>query len=158
MKTPSIGTLSFGLVGLFAIFLLAVGTPNIRTAPSPATPPTATPPSVSARGFSLASTSANLPTDDGQFPAGLHASIVNTNCTSCHSASMALTQPTLSADQWRATITKMREIYHAPVREEDTDRIVAYLMAMPGQKAVPATGRAQDPDPKAGTDISGGAG
>ncbi len=71
---------------------------------------------------------------------------------------MALTQPALSADQWKATVTKMREVYKAPVAEKDVDAIVAYLTAMPHQKAAPATGKAQDPDPKVAPDVSGGTG
>jgi hypothetical protein len=71
---------------------------------------------------------------------------------------MALTQPALSADQWKATVTKMREVYKAPVAEKDVNAIVAYLIAMPSHKAAPATGKAQDPDPKAAPDASGGTG
>ena len=107
--------------------------PSSRSAPSP-------PVSVSARGFSLTSTSVDLPADDATYPDGPHADVINANCTSCHSASMALTQPALSADQWKATVTKMREVYKAPVAEKDVDAIVAYLTAMPSQKVAPATG------------------
>ena len=71
---------------------------------------------------------------------------------------MALTQPALSADQWKATVTKMREVYKAPVAEKDVDAIVAYLTAMPSQNVAPATGKAQDPDPKVAPDVSGGTG
>lgn len=158
MKTPSIGTLSFGLVGIAAVTLLAIGAPNSRVAPPPAAPAAPPPPSVSANGFSLASTFVDLPTDEEQYPDGPHADIINANCTSCHSASMALTQPALSADQWKATVTKMREVYKAPVSEKEVDAIVAYLTAMPSQKAAPATGKAQDPDPKVTPNVSGGTG
>ena len=50
--------------------------------------------------------------------------------------------------------------YHCkqPVAEKDVDAIVAYLTAMPHQKAAPATGKAQDPDPKVAPDVSGGTG
>ena len=33
MKTPSIGTLSFGFVGATVVLLLAIGAPNSRIAP-----------------------------------------------------------------------------------------------------------------------------
>lgn len=158
MKTPSIGTLSFGVVGLFAVVLLAVGTPNTRTAPSPPAPPAAAPPSVSARGFSLASISVDLPTDDAQYPAGPHADVINANCTACHSASMALNQPPLSADQWTAEVAKMREVYKAPVAEADVPAIVAYLSGMSAKLPGAATGKAQDPAPKVAPDVSGGSG
>ena len=71
---------------------------------------------------------------------------------------MALTQPALSADQWKATVTKMRETYKAPVAEKDVPAIVAYLSAMPSQNAVPATAKAQDPGAKVVPDVSGGTG
>ena len=158
MKTPSIGTLSFGFVGATVVLLLAIGAPNSRIAPPPAAPPAPPPPSVSARGFSLASTSVDLPTDEGQYPAGPHADVINANCTSCHSASMALNQPPLSSDQWTAEVTKMREVYKAPVAQADVPAIVAYLTAMSAKQPGAAKGKAQDPDPKASPDVSGGSG
>lgn len=160
MKAPSISTLSFGMIGVFAVLLVAIGAPSSRKAPAPIseTSELAQPTSVSARGFSLTSTSVDLPVDDATYPDGPHADVINANCTSCHSASMALTQPALSADQWKATVTKMREVYKAPVAKKDVDAIVAYLTAMPSQKVAPATGKAQDPDPKAAPDVSGGTG
>lgn len=149
MKTPSPGIMAAGLIGLTGIILVSIGAPSSRKAPAPIseTSEPAPPTSVSARGFSLASTSVDLPVDDATYPDGPHADVINANCTSCHSASMALTQPALSADQWKA-----------PVVEKDVDAIVAYLTAMPSQKAAPATGKAQDPDPKVAPDVSGGTG
>ena len=160
MKAPSPGILANGFIGVTAIVLIAICAPNSRKAPPPisATSEPAPPPSVSAKGFTLASTSVDLPVDDATYPDGPHADVINTNCTSCHSASMALTQPALSADQWKATVTKMREVYKAPIAEKDVVDIVAYLTAMPSQKAAPATGKAQDPDPKVDPDVSGGTG
>ena len=43
---------------------------------------------------------------------------------------MILAQPPLSAEQWQATVTKMREAYHAPVPEADDSAIVAYLTGL----------------------------
>jgi hypothetical protein len=40
---------------------------------------------------------------------------------------MILTQPALSNDQWHAVVTKMREVYKAPVPAEEDAAIVAYL-------------------------------
>jgi hypothetical protein len=156
MKT-SISTLSFGLVGVTAVLLFAIGAPNSRIVPPPAAP-VAPPPSVSANGFSLASTSVDLPTDEAQYPDGPHADVINANCTSCHSASMALNQPPLSADQWTAEVTKMREVYKAPVAEADVPAIVAYLAGMSAKLPGVAKGKAQDPDPKTAPDVSGGSG
>ena len=152
------------VVGAAAVFalvvLVSIGVPSGRQAP-PAVPLTSPPPvpsSVSIGGLTLTSTNINLPDDAATYPDGPHADVVNANCTACHSASMALTQPALSADQWKAEVTKMREIYKAPVAERDVPGIVAYLIAMPTQKAAHATGKAQDPDPEVAPDVSGPAG
>lgn len=159
MKVPSLAALSFGLVGVLAVVLIAIGPPGSRTAveeqPAQTGP---APASVSVRGFTLTSTSVDLPTDDQQYPDGPNADVINANCTSCHSASMGLTQPALSADQWAATVTKMREIYHAPVAAKDVPAVLAYLTAMSEKQGVPATGRAKDLDPKVAPDVSGASG
>ena len=42
MKTPSIGTLSFGFVGATVVLLLSIGAPNSRVAPPPAGRPSRT--------------------------------------------------------------------------------------------------------------------
>lgn len=133
MKSLSAGWVAGGVIGIAAIALVVVGSSGSRTPPA-ATPATA-PGSVAANGFTLASTSVVLPAEAATFPAGPHADAVNANCTACHSASMALTQPALSADQWKATVIKMREVYKAPIAEQDVPAILAYLTAMPAQKA-----------------------
>ncbi|GAA0664791.1 cytochrome c5 [Sphingomonas insulae] len=137
MKPPSAGLIAGGVVGIAAIVLISIGTPNNRKPPAAiaATSSVAAPSSVAANGFTLASTSVDLPVDEATYPDGPHADVVNANCTACHSASMALTQPALSEDQWKATVTKMREVYKAPIAEQDVPAIVAYLTALPGQKA-----------------------
>ena len=66
MKTPSPGIMAAGLIGLTGIILVSIGAPSSRKAPAPIseTSEPAPPTSVSARGFSLASTcrSMTLPT------------------------------------------------------------------------------------------------
>ncbi len=137
MKSLSAGWIAGGVIGIAAIALVVVGSSGSRTPPAatPAMASVAAPGSVAANGFTLASTSVVLPAEAAIFPAGPHADAVNANCTACHSASMALTQPALSADQWKATVTKMREVYKAPIAEQDVPAILAYLTAMPAQKA-----------------------
>jgi len=144
-------------VGLAALVLVAIGPPGpraVKTDPVAATPPL---PSVSAGGFTLTSTSVDLPIDDGVYPDGPHADVINANCTSCHSASMALTQPRLSAEQWTAIIKKMRETYKAPVVETDVPAIVAYLTAMSGKLGPESVDRAtgQTPPQAASKDVTG---
>lgn len=78
----------------------------------------------------LTSVSVTLPEDSEAFPAGAHADLVNANCRSCHSASMVLTQPPLTEEQWQGEVKKMREVYKAPVAEKDVPGIVAYLVGV----------------------------
>ncbi len=130
MKIPAISTLAFGFVGLTAIILVAIGTPGSPVAPPLPAPAAPAPSSVSVGGFSLASTSVDLPIDEAQYPDGPHADVINANCTACHSASMALNQPALSQDQWKAEVTKMREVYKAPIAKADAAAIVTYLTTM----------------------------
>ncbi|MEJ7935462.1 hypothetical protein WG907_14500 [Sphingobium sp. AN558] len=99
---------------------------------------TAPPPHVPAKDVKLKSVTVELPFDDSGFPAGPDADIVTASCTACHSASMALTQPALSPGQWKTIVVKMRDVYHAPVRDEDIPRIVDYLSA---NKAAGTTAR-----------------
>jgi sulfite dehydrogenase (cytochrome) subunit B len=50
------------------------------------------------------------------------------NCLSCHSADYVTTQPPqMGADFWRAVVSKMVKVYHAPVSDEDAAVIVNYL-------------------------------
>lgn len=63
-----------------------------------------------------------LPDDDVQFT-GPDADLLNANCLSCHSASMVLLQPTMTAKQWSATVDKMRTVYKAPVEEADAAKL-----------------------------------
>ena len=155
MKTPSTSTFSFVIVGLAAIVLAVIGAPNSRQVPVPPAPVGPEPSSVSAAGFTLASTAVDLPIDDAQYPAGPHADVINANCTSCHSPGMALGRPMLSKDQWTAEVTKMREVYKAPVPASAVPAIVGYLTSLPTQKSAagaPPTAKL------AGPDTSGGAG
>ncbi len=160
MKAPSIGTLAFGAVGFTAIALIAIGAPHDRPPPTPIesrSPPPA-PSSASAGGFTLVSQSVDLPDEDATYPDGPHADVINANCTSCHSASMALTQPVLSEDQWKATVAKMRDTYHAPVPASAVADIIAYLTAMPSQKVGQSNGASKSPGEPMTEDKSGGTG
>ena len=82
---------------------------------------------VAPMGVTFRPTSIALPPDAETLPAGPNADLVTARCTACHSAGMILTQPALSKDQWHAVVTKMREVYKAPVPAEEDAAIVAYL-------------------------------
>ena len=127
-----------GLVGGFAL-ALALGhhafVESLKAPPPAAAPAAAPAPSVSGGGFTLTSASIALPEDDPPYPAGPGADLMNANCTACHSAAMALTQPALSEAQWTATVTKMRDTYKAAIADKDIPAIVKYLSVVSGQTA-----------------------
>lgn len=57
------------------------------------------------------------------------AEAVNGNCLACHSGEMILSQPHLTPAEWRAEVTKMRNIYKAPIDPADDKAIIAWLTA-----------------------------
>lgn len=134
-ERPSRGRplLQIGALAVAVIVAIALGRHafDVSLKPAPATrAPAAAPPSqVAAGGFTLTSTTVELPEDDSTYK-GAGADLMNANCTACHSASMALTQPPLSKAQWTATVEKMRDTYKATVAAKDVPAIVDYLTAM----------------------------
>jgi hypothetical protein len=58
------------------------------------------------------------------------ADAVNNNCLSCHSAEMVLTQPRLTRAEWAGEVTKMRNVFKAPIDPADDAAIIAWLTAM----------------------------
>ena len=123
-------------VGLVIPVLLARQAFQASLADHPA-PPAATqaapPPSqVAAGGVTLTSVSVQLP-DDEPYPKGPGADVMNSNCTACHSANMALNQPRLSAADWKGEVEKMRGTYKATIADKDVPAIVQYLTAMSGR-------------------------
>lgn len=109
-------------VAIGSIIALAVGT-DVASGPLNAAPRK----SVSREGFTLRSTSVDLPYDEQPYPDGPGAEVMNANCAGCHSASMVLLQPKLSRGQWEGIVRKMRDVYRAPVAAEDVPAIVGYL-------------------------------
>lgn len=70
-----------------------------------------------------------LPDDAAAFPDGPNVKVVTQNCLACHSADMVLDQPLLPRATWAAEVTKMRNVYKAPVSDADAALIVDYLTA-----------------------------
>lgn len=126
---------TFALLAALASATLAVSAAAGARKPEP------TPARVTANGFTLTSSAIELPVDEPFFPdspdGGPKADTINADCTACHSASMTLTQPALSPEAWAGVVHKMRDVYHAPVPEEDVPAILAYLAHLP-PKAAPA--------------------
>jgi cytochrome c553 len=74
----------------------------------------------------------DLPIGDQMFPDGQNSDAINNNCLACHSAGMVLTQPRLPRKAWEAEVDKMRNVYRAPVEDEDAKAIVDYLTRIRG--------------------------
>jgi mono/diheme cytochrome c family protein len=84
--------------------------------------------------FVLKSEDVTLPQSERGLPEGAGRDVVENNCFTCHSAGMILTQPPLPKAAWEAEVTKMRNVYKAPVDEKDVPAIVEYLTAVKGPK------------------------
>lgn len=58
---------------------------------------------------------------------------VEQNCSGCHSLDyVRMNAPFLTADVWKAEVTKMRVAFAAPLDDEDAGKITAYLAATYG--------------------------
>jgi sulfite dehydrogenase (cytochrome) subunit B len=75
-----------------------------------------------------------LPPDARSFGPGQGQSIAQANCTICHAADYVYTQPPLTADQWRAEVTKMQKAYGAPIDASAVDALVQYLVGQNGKR------------------------
>ena len=81
--------------------------------------------------------SIDLPFDATPFPdhgpGQPSADTINNNCLSCHSAEMVMTQPRLTRAEWTGEVTKMRNVFRAPIDPADDAAIVAWLASMSAQ-------------------------
>lgn len=82
----------------------------------------------------LKSVTVTLPQSNRAFPEGPGLETVKSNCVTCHSPGMILTQPRMPKAAWQAEVAKMRNVYKAPVDEKDVASIVDYLTAVKGPK------------------------
>ncbi|OWK29894.1 hypothetical protein [Sphingomonas mucosissima] len=137
MRAPSLAAIVLVLIAGSLFVLVAIGGGS-RDAPKPVAAGAPPARSVSVNGFALTSTAVDLPDDAATYPPGPHADLVNQRCLSCHSASMGLTQPRLTAAQWAATVEKMRDTYHAPIAPGDVPAIVSYFTTLQASKPQPA--------------------
>jgi mono/diheme cytochrome c family protein len=87
-------------------------------------------PTLAASRIPLKSAKVEMPEDEPVFADGPGVDAVNGNCLACHSASMVLNQPPLAKPQWEAEVTKMRNVYKAPIDAKDVDAIVGYLAGL----------------------------
>jgi mono/diheme cytochrome c family protein len=60
--------------------------------------------------------------------AGADAEIVRNNCAACHSLDYIVTQPRGKGEQfWRDAVTKMVNVYKAPVEQPDATKVAEIL-------------------------------
>ena len=81
----------------------------------------------------LKSVEVTFPQSDRGLPEGPGRDVVQSNCFTCHSAGMILTQPALPKAAWEAEVAKMRNVYKARVDDKDVPAIVDYLTAIKGR-------------------------
>ena len=78
--------------------------------------------------------SISLPGDAGMaFKPGPGVGAVQANCLTCHSSAYVSTQPVLSKAQWTGEVTKMKNVYGAPIPDDAVPAIVDYLTAQYGK-------------------------
>jgi hypothetical protein len=73
-----------------------------------------------------------LPDETAAFKPGPDVEAAQDNCTACHSADYIQTQPRglkFKKDFWQAEVTKMINVYGAPIDDADVGKIVDYLSA-----------------------------
>lgn len=75
-----------------------------------------------------------LPEEKPVFKSGVGAELVQSNCLVCHSSEYITTQPPMTRDQWKASITKMQQKYGAPVSAEAVEPLLDYLAASYGRQ------------------------
>jgi len=83
----------------------------------------------------FADASITLPDDPLDLPDLPGRDAVIANCTACHSPSTMLQQPQVSREKWESQVTKMIEIYKAPVDVDAIPAIVDYMVAVQALQA-----------------------
>ncbi|WP_375271653.1 cytochrome C nitrite reductase [Sphingomonas sp.] len=76
--------------------------------------------------------SITLPAETAALPDTPAGTVLSQHCTACHSPDFLTRQPVMTAEKWQATVTKMREAYHAPITPADEPAIVAALVTLQG--------------------------
>ena len=71
--------------------------------------------------------SITLPPESVTLPAGPGMAVTETQCRMCHSLDYITTQPRGGAAQWQGVVTKMKNVYAAPLSEDESKTIVEYL-------------------------------
>jgi sulfite dehydrogenase (cytochrome) subunit B len=80
-----------------------------------------------------AKVSVTFPNDPFAFKPGPGSQAALANCLTCHSSAYVSTQPPLTRAQWTGEVTKMRNVFGAPISDADAATIVDYLTANYGK-------------------------
>ena len=76
----------------------------------------------------LAATPARADEQPVKLKPGSGEDIVENECNVCHSLDyIRMNSPFLTADGWKAEVTKMRAAFGAPIDDADADAIIKYL-------------------------------
>jgi mono/diheme cytochrome c family protein len=74
-----------------------------------------------------------LAEDPVELKPGPGKDVVETSCGACHSLDyVRMNSPFLTADAWKAEVTKMRTAFHAEIDDADAATILKYLSATYG--------------------------
>ena len=76
-----------------------------------------------------------LPEEKIAFKSAPGAQLAQASCIMCHSHEYITTQPPLTRDQWKASVTKMLQKYAAPVPPENVEALLDYLAQSYGKAA-----------------------
>lgn len=74
-----------------------------------------------------------MPAEETRLKPGPGSELVKANCLLCHSTDYISTQPALTRDQWKATVTKMQQKFGAPYNAEKMDPVIDYLVKSYGK-------------------------
>ena len=95
--------------------------------------------------------SIQLASSPHEMPAGPNLDVYNANCAVCHSTRYVTMQPKFTRKTWEAEVTKMANVYGAPVAPEQQKLIVDYLMSIRGKEDAPNTTKTAGGDSSAKT-------
>ncbi|CUA98990.1 hypothetical protein [Thiomonas bhubaneswarensis] len=88
-----------------------------------------------AHALTLKTQSITLPSSTRVFPGdGPGAKAANTYCLMCHSAGMVMNQPDLPKAAWLVEVNKMKNVFKAPIPDDQVPVIADYLESIKGKK------------------------
>ena len=91
--------------------------------------------SLPARAATLKPESVQLPGSGRRFAGtGPGTQAANSHCLSCHSVGMVMNQPDMPRATWLVEVNKMKNVFKAPIPEDQVAVIADYLASIKGSK------------------------